>query len=96
MKLVVGPVLPFIDLFIGTDVNWDTTVFLCIGVAESRLSPMACFRLSWTFLSHLSIEFLFLVHLPPRELKIKLASFPGPSLARGSDLFLFLYSVPSC
>lgn len=75
MKLVVGPVLPFIDLFIGTNVNWDTTVFLCIGVAESRLSPMACFRLSWTFLSHLSIEFLFLVQLPPRELKINWLHF---------------------
>lgn len=85
MKLVVGPVLPLIDLFLGTNVNWDTVYVPVYRHGWIQAFSSACFRLSWTFLSHLSIEFLFLVQLPPRELKIKLASFPGPLLARISS-----------
>lgn len=60
MKLVVDPMLlPFVDLFLGTNVNWDTP---CVPVYRRgwvQAFFSACFRLSWTFLSHLSIVAIF-------------------------------------
>lgn len=53
-------------------------MFLCNRRGPVQVFSSAYFRLSWTFLRHLSTELLFLA---PRGPKIKLAKLPGPSLA---------------
>lgn len=57
-------------------------MYSCVaGVPGSSLSLLLVLDFSWTFLSHLSTELLFLVPPPPMGPKIKLAHLPGPSLA---------------
>jgi hypothetical protein len=57
--IVDSMLLSFVDLFLATNVNWDTPCVPVYGHGWIQAFSSACFRLSWTFLSHLSIVAIF-------------------------------------